>query len=365
MMLNLLLLYGGKSGEHEISLISAAHILRNLSPEKYTVYPVWISHEGKWRYLDEKTARQHSKVKLPPGKQECFIRPGQNNEPILVIEKSSEIPLDFCFPGLHGTFGEDGKMQGLLESLHLPYGGSGVKSSALSMDKIATRHLMAALGIGQVKYLALTDYERNADPSGVVRNIESNLPYPVFVKPANLGSSVGVSRVKTRGDLELALDTAFAYDTSVIIEEGKKIRELEMAILGNSGSEAVSEVGEVIVHREFYDYEAKYLDEDAAEISIPAKISDEVSQKAREIAGKAYRALGCSGYARADIFFCEAEKALYFNEINTLPGFTPASMFPRLWLQAGIQGPDLMDRIVQAGLEMHRAAAKLKYRFKD
>lgn len=358
--MNLLLLYGGRSGEHEISLISSRFILANLDPEKYRVFPVWIDHEGSWYYVPLETALKAAD-KLPPGNIPCRLI--QENSGAVFQSGNEKVSVDFVFPGLHGPFGEDGKLQGYLETLGTAYAGSGVLGSSLSMDKIAARNVLKSLGIPQVKYLGLLKKEYEKDPEVWAKKIENELPYPIFVKPANLGSSVGVSKARNRQELEKGMKEAFLYDSRLILEEGKTIRECETAIIGNAYSESITTVGEIKVNADFYSYEAKYLDPEGSEVKIPANLRPEQIEEAKQIALAAYRGLCCAGYARADLFYEAETESFYFNEINTLPGLTPVSMFPMLWKDAGLSGPEIMDRIIQAGLEMHRERSSLKYKY--
>ena len=364
-LLNLVLLYGGKSGEHEVSQVSASYILNNLHPEKYQVYPVWIDHQGRWFYLPLEEARGESaEGPLPPGLYPCNLARGNESIRLRFPGKNS-IPVDFVFPMLHGSFGEDGRLQGYLDTLGLPYAGAGACGSAVAMDKILTKQIIQAHNIPQVDWLGLEKYEYEEDPDHHLKEIQSRLSYPLFVKPANLGSSVGINKVKDLDSLKTGIHEAFAYDWRVVIEEGKDVREIEFALLGSPENLRVSPPGEIIVHSEFYSYEAKYEDAEAYELSIPAKLSAAQMKAGQEMATRAFRALNIDGFARADLFFVSAEDKFYFNELNTIPGCTPISMFPRLWKETGLEGMELVDELIRLGMERHERVESLQYKFTE
>lgn len=361
--LNLLLLYGGRSGEHEVSLNSASYIVRVMDESKYLLQGVWIDHRGDWFYRSEGELRSDAAGgPLAPGKTACsLIR--QGGETRLLLEKGEKLPVDFAFPAIHGSFGEDGRLQGLFESFSLPYAGSGVQGSALAMDKILTRKLLATENIPQVEYLSLDNREYESDGEAQLNQIEETLHYPIFIKPANLGSSVGVTRALNRGSLKSGIEEALHYDIRIILEEGKSVRELEVGIIGNREDVLLSEVGEVVVHSDFYSYRAKYEDDSAYTLQIPADIPDSIRTAVQKTARLAYQSLNCEGFARADMFYIAEEQRIYFNEINTIPGFTRISMFPRLWKHSGIDGPELIDRIIELGLDRHHRQSRLNYRY--
>ncbi len=343
--------FGGRSGEHEISLLSAASILKAIDRKKYDVVEIGISKQGRWLGGGEAQAL----LSAPAGALQIEASAGASGESFLE-QQVTENGLDVIFPVLHGTFGEDGTIQGLLEMADVAYVGSGVLGSATGMDKVAMKQLFAAAGLPQTPHVALLRSEWKADPKRAVRLIEKNLQYPVFVKPANLGSSVGISKVHDRSELAPALDEAAKYDRKLLVEQGvggpgAKPRELEVAVLGNDRPEA-SVVGEIVPAAEFYDYNAKYHSDDSVPI-IPAKITKAQEKAIREMAVRAFRACDCAGLARVD-FLMEPGKGsprIYVNEINTMPGFTSISMYPKLWAATGIPYKKLIDRLIELALE--------------
>ncbi len=316
-------IYGGRSGEHEISLRSAESIMKAMDRSKYEISEYFISKEGKWR----------------PGP----IQP----------EPGAHADIDVVFPVLHGTFGEDGTVQGLLELADLPYVGAGVLASSLSMDKEVMKRVCHERGLPVVEYVTLT--RGTADTS----EITSRLPFPVFVKPANLGSSVGISKAKDRAELEKAVALAAEYDRKVIVERGIIGREFECSVLGNQQPEA-SLPCEVMPSRDFYDYDDKYL-LDQAKFELPARLAPAQTAELRRLAVECYRAVECEGMARVDFLLEAATGQLYINEINTIPGFTSISMYPKMWEQTGLAYPKLIDRLIELALDRH--AAKKATRF--
>jgi D-alanine-D-alanine ligase len=398
-------LFGGRSGEHEVSLRSAASILKAIDRKRYEVVPIGITRDGQW--LNAVEAQQllepaQPYVRLSAGTpaplQEsaefaisaAVLRSGEplNIPPppeALNLSAAAETflstlaqpvnplagALDVIFPVLHGTFGEDGTIQGLFELADIAYVGSGVLGSAAGMDKDAMKRLFAAAGLPQTPHVTLRRNEWRADPKRCIRVIEKTLAYPLFVKPANLGSSVGISKVKQRGDLSAAMDLAAGFDRKLVIEQGvggpgAKPRELEVAVLGNDDPEA-SVVGEIVPNREFYDYESKYADspEDPSIPIIPAALSKAESKQIREMAIAAFRACDCAGLARVDFLMEPARRGtkprIYLNEINTMPGFTSISMYPKLWQASGLPYKKLIDRLI--GLAADRHAEKLATSF--
>lgn len=349
-------LFGGRSGEHEVSLLSAASILKAIDRKKYEIIPIGISKAGRWLIDDAaqtllagETTNQPLQIEATASSSELIAGPATLSGAIDVI-----------FPVLHGTFGEDGTIQGLLEMADLPYVGSGVLGSAAAMDKDAMKKLFAAAGLPQTPHVTLLRSEWRADPKKSIKLIEKVLTYPLFVKPANLGSSVGISKVKLRSELAGAMDLAASFDRKLVIEQGVggpgvKPRELEVAVLGNDAPEA-SIVGEIVPAKEFYDYEAKYqLSGPDESVSIlPAKLTIAQQKQIREMALRAFRACDCSGLARVD-FLMEpvGAKRIYLNEINTMPGFTSISMYPKLWAVSGLPYKQLIDRLISLALERH------------
>jgi len=352
------ILFGGKSGEHEISLRSARSILKAIDRKKYDVVELGITQQGRW------LASSDSQALLGES-----TSPAATSEKSLTIASAAAEPgsgagVDVVFPVLHGTFGEDGTIQGLFELADIPYVGSGVLGSSAGMDKDAMKRMFFAAGLPQTPHVTILRSEWRADPKKSTRLIEKSLAYPLFVKPANLGSSVGISKVKTRADLAPAMDLAASFDRKIVIEQGiggpgVKPRELEVAVLGNDTPEA-SIVGEIIPAKEFYDYEAKYELNGADEsVSIiPAKLTAAESKKIRAMAIAAFRACDCSGLARVDFLMAPATKAkpaeILLNEINTMPGFTSISMYPKLWQASGLTYKKLIDRLIDLALERHK-----------
>jgi len=360
------ILFGGKSGEHEISLRSAASILESIDRKKYDVVPLGITKAGKWLHSAEAD-------NLLCGGASRLLSGASSPASTMSIHGaaagSSAAGLDVVFPVLHGTFGEDGTIQGLFELADIPYVGSGVLGSSAGMDKDAMKRMFFAAGLPQTPHVTLLRSEWRTDPKKSTRLLEKSLTYPLFVKPANLGSSVGISKVKTRKDLAEAMDLAASFDRKIVIEQGVggpgvKPRELEVAVLGNDTPEA-SIVGEIVPAKEFYDYEAKYELNGADEsVSIiPAKLTAAESKKIRAMAIAAFRACDCSGLARVDFLMAPARRSkegrakpaeILLNEINTMPGFTSISMYPKLWQASGLSYKKLIDRLIDLAIERHK-----------
>ncbi len=351
-------LFGGKSGEHEVSLLSAASILNAIDRKKYEVVPIGITKQGHW--LGGAPAQQ-----LLAGEAAAPTLELQASAETGLIEQSSNLTgsLDLIFPVLHGTFGEDGTIQGLLELADLPYVGSGVLGSAAGMDKDVMKKLFAAAGLPQTPHVTLLRTEWKDNPLRCRKQIEQALTYPLFIKPANLGSSVGISKVHDRSELAPAMDLAASFDRKLVIEQGVggagvKPRELEVAVIGNDRPEA-SVVGEIVPAKEFYDYEAKYQlsGPDESVCIIPAKLTAAERKQIREMALTAFRACDCAGLARVDFLMDpvakDGKRALFLNEINTMPGFTSISMYPKLWQASGLSYPDLIDRLIELARERH------------
>jgi D-alanine-D-alanine ligase len=353
-MLRLALIFGGRSAEHEISLASARFVAELLDSERYEIIPVGITRSGRWvrpRDLDaaltgglDECASEDAHLVMDPA------RPG------LQFADSGFQPLDFAFPIMHGTFAEDGTIQGLLEMAGLAYAGSGVTASAVGMDKEAMKDVFAARGLPQVDYLVL----RDADATGVaaMAAVEERLAYPVFVKPVNLGSSVGMTKAHDRAELAPALELAATYDRKVIVEATAEGREIECAVLGNEDPRA-SVAGEVLPVNEFYDYESKYT-EGMMSFVIPADIGAEKQAAAGALATAAFKAIDACGFARCDFFLEAGSGRVLINEINTIPGMTPMSGFPRLWAATGVDNRALVEEIVQLGLRRYAARNRLR-----
>lgn len=338
------LLFGGRSGEHEVSLSSAAAIAKALvsgeNTSKYEVLPFYIQKDGIWQAGE--TAQKVLDSKEP------FQEAGGN----LWNFPSQAAEIDVWFPILHGPNGEDGTIQGLLTLMQVPFVGSSVLGSAVGMDKLAMKSAFSAVGLPQVEYMAVSREQVWSNPCVFPKlcdEIEEKIGYPCFIKPANLGSSVGIAKAKTRKELEAALDSAASYDRRIIVEAGVEAREVECAVLGNDNPKA-SVPGEISFTSEFYDYETKYT-EGKAELKIPAPVSQEITTKIQERAIEAFLAVDCAGLTRVDFFYVEKTGEILINEVNTLPGFTATSMYPQLWEATGVPFPELVDRLIQLALD--------------
>jgi D-alanine-D-alanine ligase len=339
--------FGGRSGEHEVSLRSAASVAEGLA-SRYEVLPLLVGKGGGW-LLQQGGAPQAA------GGTPVFLTPSPEDGGRLrrLADACELVRPDVYFPVLHGTYGEDGTVQGLLELAGVPYVGSGVAASAAAMDKELMKALFAHAGLPQVEYRVLTRRDPEAEAQLVAQ-----LGLPLFVKPANLGSSVAVSKVKTREALAPALALAFAYDRKVLVERGHDVREIEISILGNDDPQA-SLPGEILPDREFYDYDSKYAAESRTELVIPARLEAALTAEVQRLGLAAFRAVDAAGYARVDCFLERATGALLVNEINTIPGFTSISMYPKLWQASGLSYPELLARLVSLALERHAARARL------
>jgi D-alanine-D-alanine ligase len=366
-------LFGGRSGEHEVSLNSAASILRAIDQTRYEIVPIGITRQGQWVTSGEAQHLLSGNTKPAPAlKKTASTQSIQLSASADLAQQNGTLAqtLDVIFPVLHGTFGEDGTIQGLFELADIAYVGSGVLGSSTGMDKSAMKQLFAAAGLPQTPHLNLLRSEWKSDPKRCTKLIEKNLTYPIFVKPANSGSSVGISKVHGRSELAPAMDLAAGFDRKLIIEEGvggpgAKPRELEVAVLGND-SPIASVVGEIVPNKEFYDYESKYADspENPSIPIIPADLSKSEAKKIREMAIRAFRACDCAGLARVDFLMEPAVKAkkgkkakpsrIYLNEINTMPGFTSISMYPKLWDATGLPYTQLIDRLIALAIERNR-----------
>ena len=368
-------IYGGRSSEHEVSLASAASVIANLDKGRYEPVPIRIDRDGRWSIPDHPPttvvagdviakARQESERPARSGREACLV-PHPGEETLLTFERASgETPgrenayvaglaLDLIFPVLHGPFGEDGTVQGLLELAGVPYIGSGVLASAVAMDKAVMKTAFAARGLPMVKHLVVWRDQWEASPDEVTATVGARLSFPVFVKPANLGSSVGISKVKTRGDLAAAMGLALEFDRKIVVEAAvPAAREIECSVIGNDRPEA-SVPGEVVPSREFYDYEAKYVEE--SKTIVPAPLDAATAAEVRRLATEAFLAVEASGFARIDFLLSRETGRLYVNEINTIPGFTTISMFPKLWEATGLGYRALLDRLVDLAFERHAA----------
>jgi len=342
--IRLVMLFGGQSAEHEVSLVTARHVLAATDAERYDISPVAIGKDGRWVLAhDAALALAAGPDALPEG----LPTTGEPTEPAGALAQADDERV-VVFPLLHGPLGEDGTVQGLLELAGVPYVGCGVLASALAMDKAMAKEVFAAKGIPQARHVSLL--EREVDAAAIDR-LEIELGYPMFVKPANMGSSVGVSKAHDRAELTGAIELALRYDESLVIEETIDGREIECAVLGNLDPRA-SMPGEIRPGAEFYDYADKYQS-GTAELIIPADLSPEVTTELRAMAVKAFRALGCEGMARVDFFYEEGRRGLLVNEINTIPGFTPISMYPKMWEATGLAYPDLIDELIRLAIERY------------
>jgi len=393
------ILFGGRSGEHEVSLLSAASVFNAIDKSKFEVVPIGITKEGHWvtsadaeRLLTGKAAGEGARPTQPhlragdpeatagaallangeaivvppePQQHEKSLAPFQTDASALARRAADRaINVDVIFPVLHGTFGEDGTIQGLLELADLPYVGAGVLGSAAGMDKDIMKSLFRAAGLPIVKHVTILRSDWEAAPKKVHKLVESKLKYPVFVKPANLGSSVGISKAHDRNELGPAIEEAAKFDRKIVIEQGvggnkQKAREIECAVLGND-QPAASVPGEIVPSTEFYDYNAKYLDE-GSQLIIPAKLSKPETKKVQQLAIGAFKAVDCSGLARVDFLMDPKTRKIYLNEINTMPGFTAISMYPKLWAATGVAYPQLIEKLIELGLERHADKKKNQY----
>jgi D-alanine-D-alanine ligase len=356
--LRLALVFGGRSAEHVVSVSSARSVMEALDPERFEVVPIGITRQGAWILPRtsplELTAPEGGLPEVEASGSAIALRPEQRAGALARADGSGQLgQIDVVLPILHGPYGEDGTVQGLFELADLPYVGAGVLASALAMDKCMAKVVLAQSGLAQAPYLVVREHEWRADPTEAARRVAEGLAYPVFTKPARLGSSIGISKVKSPDKLAEGLEAAFAHDAKVLVEQGVVARELEVGVIGNQVPEA-SVVGEVIPGHEFYDFEAKYLDE-SSKLVVPAGVPTAVAERARELAVRAFQALGCEGFARVDFFYLDTTGEVLVNEVNTIPGFTPKSMFPMLWNAAGLPYPELIARLVDLAVERHQA----------
>jgi len=390
------ILFGGRSGEHEVSLLSAASVFNAIDKSKYEVVPIGITKEGHWvtaadaerllkgefshnpeRHLragDPETTpgaavlANGEAVVVPPEPQQhgASFTAFQTESSQALARRASDraINVDIIFPVLHGTFGEDGTIQGLLELADMAYVGAGVLGSAAGMDKVIMKSLFRAAGLPIVKHVTIVRTDWEADTKKVEKLVAKKLKFPVFVKPANLGSSVGISKAHSKRELGPAISEAAKFDRKIVIEEGvggkkHKAREIECSVLGNDKPEA-SIPGEIVPSKEFYDYDAKYLDE-GSQLIIPAKLTKSEIKKVQQLAIAAFKAVDCSGLARVDFLMDPKTRKIYLNEINTMPGFTAISMYPKLWAASGLPYAQLIERLIDFGLERHADKKKNQY----
>ncbi len=350
------LLYGGKSAEHKVSMQTALAVTKALDYQKFEIHPIYITVNGEWIKGSQLNAPAENIAALEFSPSNALV----SSDFSPAVFKAEEERLDVIFPLLHGPNGEDGTVQGMLELLNLPYVGNGVLASAAGMDKVIMKNIFAQAGLNQVDYVSFIRSEWENQQEQAYLQVEAKLGYPCFVKPANLGSSVGISKCMDRSELMEAFKEAFQFDRKIIIEQGVTAREIEIGVLGNDHAEC-SVPGEIVPKKAFYDYKAKYEDGDTGLI-IPADITEGQYAELKELALRAYKALDCSGLVRAD-FFLTAEGEFLINEVNTMPGFTPFSMFPLLWKHTGVEYPQLIERLVKLAIERHEEKQKIKYTF--
>ena len=369
------IIYGGRSGEHEVSIASAAAVVQNLDKHRYEAIPIRIEKDGRWIIADRlpvsssaaeviEQSRAQTAQRLGRGGREAHLVAYPGDEQIMTIERGNSpmitgLALDVVFPVLHGPYGEDGTVQGLLELANIPYVGAGVLASSVGMDKAVAKLVFEAKGLPQAKHVVILRSEWSAAPAKIKKDVSFKLGYPVFVKPANLGSSVGISKAKSEADLDAAIELAAEFDRKIVIEAAvPNAREIEIAVLGNDNPE-VSAPGEVIPSREFYDYQAKYLDDDSRTI-IPAELPATVTAEVKRLAIEVFRALDCAGMARVDFLMDGGTGTLYVNEINTIPGFTTISMYSKMWEATGLSYPALIDRLIALALERHAEKQQIR-----
>lgn len=370
------MLFGGRSGEHEVSLTSAASVLKALDPAKYEVVPIGITREGSWRVgkaaeklLPGAGRSSMAAEKLLPAVLEngrpVMASADPTTPQLVAIQRTSSAELrphiDVMFPVLHGTFGEDGTVQGLLELAGIPYVGAGVLASATGMDKDIMKKLFRDAGLPVVPWVLILRSDWESDPAQVRRRVESAIGYPLFVKPGNLGSSVGISKVHKASELKAALDLAAQYDRKILAERAVTGREIECAVLGNEHPEA-SIPGEIVPVNEFYDYEAKYVKE-GSNVIIPARLTHRQVKRIKEYSVRAFQAVDCAGMGRVDFLLDRVGGKTFVNEINTIPGFTPISMYPKLWEASGLPYAQLLDRLIQLALERHQQKLRTRFTF--
>jgi D-alanine-D-alanine ligase len=350
------ILFGGRSGEHEVSLASAKSVMQAIDKSRFEVVPIGITKDGRWiasgdplEALTSGKLESSQPVALlgdPSRRGLMKLAAAESDAKMSTIDR-----LDVIFPVLHGPYGEDGTVQGLLELADVPFVGAGVLGSALGMDKIAMKDIFRSYGLPVVRYLAFKRRDWQRDPDPIVSRIETELDYPCFTKPANLGSSVGISKARNREELVGGMSEAASYDRRLLVEEGIDAREIEVSVLGND--DPISSIpGEVVPCNEFYDYAAKYID-DRSELLIPAPIPEAVEEQVRALAVEAYMAIDCAGMARVDFLLDRHTDELYISELNTIPGFTSISMYPKLWLATGMSYAELIERLIDLAVERH------------
>jgi D-alanine-D-alanine ligase len=358
-------LYGGRSGEHDVSLCSAASVVSALDRNKYEITAIGIDRDGKWYVQDQPEIVPHKdfgKILAMKKRGKWLVNHFEQGNKLHLYNMENtgeEVVVDIVFPVLHGTFGEDGTLQGMLELAMVPYVGADVIGSAVGMDKDIAKRLLHEAGIPVTPSITVNKQQWQDGSAQIMPSTLDKLGLPVFVKPVCTGSSVGVKKVKEKGELSAAVDFAFQFDTRIMIEKGIDCREIECAVLGNENP-AASILGEVIPSHEFYSYEAKYIDPQGAALKIPAEMESSLADSIRKAAVRGYVALGCSSMARVDFFLDKKTNEFYLNEINTLPGFTSISMYPKLWEATGLKYSDLIDKLIQLAIDRHKKKLAIK-----
>ncbi|MGL4914598.1 MAG: D-alanine--D-alanine ligase [Romboutsia sp.] len=352
--LNVALIFGGKSGEHEVSLSSAASIYTHIDKSKYKVFTIGITKDGRWMYYEgnEENIKNGEWVNLANENVEINLVPVGNKEVGLVFEDNRVEKIDVLFPVLHGPYGEDGTIQGLFEISQIPYVGCGVLASSVGMDKLVCKKVFSQIGLPQVDYTYTTKWVFNKNSEQELNSIEEKLNYPIFVKPANLGSSVGISKANNREELLKGINEALQFDARIVLEQGVNAREIEVAVLGNEEVKA-SIAGEIKPGKDFYDYEDKYIN-GSSTYDIPAKISTKDMEKIREMAVEAFKGIDGKGLSRVDFFIDKDSGEMFINEINTLPGFTNISMYPKMWEATGLEYTNLIDSLIELAIDSNK-----------
>lgn len=369
-------LYGGRSAEHEVSLQSAKNVMQFLDKSHFDVVPVGVDKKGNWFLGQEvfiKSLEQNHVHSLEQDSRAWFTpewasKPVEDAKEVMAQQDHTLAKFDVVFPAVHGTFCEDGTLQGLLELANLPYVGAGVLSSAVGMDKDVSKRLAINAGIPVAPYVVIKQDIWKLSKERCVQRVEDKIPYPLFVKPANTGSSIGITKVKQASELVSAIEDAFRFDTKILIEKALNVQELEIAVLeslDNSDEPIVSVVGEIKPNHEFYSYDAKYLDQNGADLLIPANASEAIQNKARALAKELFIILDCEGMARIDLFLDKDTHEIYFNEVNTLPGFTKISMYPKLMEASGVSYTELLTHLVQLALKRHQVKSKLSRNYEN
>jgi len=357
-------IFGGRSVEHEVSLVSAASVINALDKEKYDIVPIGIASTGQWLSSHEtlRLLKEKQSIEL---EQEKLLLPDPRKQSLVALNDSGNVgqPLDVIFPLVHGKYGEDGSLQGLLELADLPYIGPGVLGSAVGMDKAIQKDLLVRARIPTPPYIWFNIKEYETHKKIIIAEIEKKLKYPLFIKPSNSGSSIGINKAHNRKELIAFIDIAAQFDRKILVEQGvKNAREIECGVLGNDQPVA-SVPGEIVPSNEFYDYDAKYVDGKSDAI-IPAKLPGTVVKKVKQYALAAFRVLDCAGMARVDFLVTKKTNRIYLNEINTIPGFTSISMYPKLWQASGLSYSELLDKLIQLAIERHEVKAKLNTIYK-